>query len=98
MLCNDLEGWDGKRGQRLGKEGMYIQLWLIHIVVWQKPTQHCKNKQTNKQKKKISAVIILKSEQNVLNKHFIVIRKIIRKCFSYFYSVEELLLNLCFVP
>ena len=63
MLCNDLEGWDGRRGPRLGKEGLYIQLWLIHVVVWQKPTQHCKNKQTKKQKNKISAVIILKSEQ-----------------------------------
>ena len=21
---------------------MYIKLWLIQVVVWQKPTQHCK--------------------------------------------------------
>ena len=24
------------------KEGTYGYLWMIHIVVWQKPTQHCK--------------------------------------------------------
>ena len=23
-------------------QGMYVYLWLIHIVVWQKPIQHCK--------------------------------------------------------
>ena len=23
-------------------EGIHVCLWLIHIVVWQKPTQHCK--------------------------------------------------------
>ena len=23
-------------------EGIYVYLWLTHIVVWQKPTQHCK--------------------------------------------------------
>ena len=22
-------------------EGMYVQLWLICIISWQKPTQHC---------------------------------------------------------
>ena len=21
--------------------GMYVYLWLIHTVIWQKPTQHC---------------------------------------------------------
>ena len=24
------------------REGMYIYLWLNHVVVWQKPIQHCK--------------------------------------------------------
>ena len=23
-------------------EGMYIYLWLTHVFIWQKPTQHCK--------------------------------------------------------
>ena len=22
--------------------GTYVYVWLIHTVVWQKPTQHCK--------------------------------------------------------
>jgi len=33
-------GWG--EGGRLKREGMCIELWLIRIVVWQKPTQHCK--------------------------------------------------------
>ena len=24
------------------REGIYVSLGLIHIIVWQKPTQHCK--------------------------------------------------------
>ena len=24
------------------REGTYVYLWLIHVDVWQKPTQHCK--------------------------------------------------------
>ena len=31
-------GWEG----RLKREGTYVYLWLIHTVVWQKPTQYCK--------------------------------------------------------
>ena len=27
---------------RFKREGTYVYLWLIHIVVWQKPTQYCK--------------------------------------------------------
>ena len=37
MLCATLEGWDGVED---GREGTYVYLWLIYIVVWQKPT-HC---------------------------------------------------------
>ena len=29
-------------GKRLKREGMYVYLWLIHVVIWHKPTQHCK--------------------------------------------------------
>ena len=28
-------------GERLKREGIYVNLWLIHIV-WQKPTHYCK--------------------------------------------------------
>ena len=33
-------GWG--LGGKLKTEGAYVYLWLIHIVLWQKPTQHCK--------------------------------------------------------
>ena len=29
-------------GGRLRREGTYVYLWLIHVDVWQKPSQHCK--------------------------------------------------------
>ena len=32
-------GWEVGEFKR---EGMYVYLWLIHIIVWQKPTQYCK--------------------------------------------------------
>jgi len=32
--------WDG--GEKLKREGIYVYLQLIHIVIQQKPTQHCK--------------------------------------------------------
>ena len=40
MLCGKLEGWDGVGG-RFKRVGTYVCLWLIHVGVWQKPTQHC---------------------------------------------------------
>ena len=33
-------GWEV--GRQLRREGTYIYLWLIHVDVWQKPTQYCK--------------------------------------------------------
>jgi len=32
--------WEG--GERLRREGKFLCLWLNHIDVWQKPSQHCK--------------------------------------------------------
>ena len=32
----------GEMGGRFKREGAYVPLRLIHAVVWQKPTQHCK--------------------------------------------------------
>ena len=29
-------------GERFKREGTYVYLWLIHVNVWQKPTQYCK--------------------------------------------------------
>ena len=41
VLFDNLVRWDGVGG-RLKKERTYVYLWLIHLDVWQKPTQHCK--------------------------------------------------------
>ena len=41
VLCDDLEGGMGV-GWRLKREGICVCLWLIRVVVQQKPTQHCK--------------------------------------------------------
>ena len=41
-LCNNLEGWDGEEGERFKREGTCVHLWLIHVDVWQKPTQYHK--------------------------------------------------------
>ena len=27
--------------ERLKREGPYVHLWLIHVDIWQKPTQYC---------------------------------------------------------
>ena len=45
MLCDDLEGWDkegGREAQEGGDMGTYVYVQLIHFVVQQKLTQHCK--------------------------------------------------------
>ena len=42
VLRNNLEGCDVVGGGRARMEGTYVNLWLIHIDVWQKPTQYCK--------------------------------------------------------
>lgn len=42
-LCDNLEGGGMMRGWRVvQKEGTHVQLWLIYIFVWQKPTRYCK--------------------------------------------------------
>ena len=43
MLCDNLEGgMEWEVGGSFKREGTYVYLWLIHTVVRQKPTQHCK--------------------------------------------------------
>ena len=39
-----MAGGRGDRGcaDRFKREGTYIYLWLIYVVVWQKSTQYCK--------------------------------------------------------
>ena len=46
MLSDNLQRWDRvgggigwEVGGRLSREGTYVDLWLVHVDVWQKPTQ-----------------------------------------------------------
>ena len=43
LCCDDLEGWGmGADGERLKMEEIHVYLQLVHIVVPQKLTQHCR--------------------------------------------------------
>ena len=45
MLCDRLEWWDGEGGretQEGGDMGIYVNVWLIHFVIKQKLTHHCR--------------------------------------------------------
>ena len=43
LLCDDLNDWDGVGGGREFQEGEHTcTLVADSVVVWQKPTQHCK--------------------------------------------------------
>ena len=41
VVCDNLEGWDWV-GRRFKRKETYVYLRLIHVDVWQKPTQYCK--------------------------------------------------------
>ena len=57
VLCDDRAGGLGVGG-RPEREGMYVHLQLIHFVVQQKLTQHCKAVILQlKKKKKISLML-----------------------------------------
>ena len=47
-------GWE--LGERSKREGTYAHLWLIHVNLWQKPTQYCK-----------AIILQLKIEKNKMN-------------------------------
>ena len=45
MLCDCLEGWDregGKEMQEGGYMGIFVYVQLVHFVIEQKLTHHCK--------------------------------------------------------
>ena len=42
MLRDNLGGRGGVRCGGVRREGTHVYLWLIHVDVWQKPTQYCK--------------------------------------------------------
>ena len=35
-------GWDIVGEEKLKRKGIYVYIWLIHVVVQQKLMQHCK--------------------------------------------------------
>ena len=41
VLCDDLKGWDWGEGGSRGRE-VYVHIQLIHVVVQEKLTHHCK--------------------------------------------------------
>ena len=45
MLCDHLEVWDGEGGRETQEGGymeIYVYIYLIHFVIQQKLTHHCK--------------------------------------------------------
>ena len=43
MLCDDLEGEMAREaGGRFKRVGTYVDQWLIHVDVWQKPVLYSK--------------------------------------------------------
>ena len=45
MICDHLQGWDkegGRETQEGGDMGIYVCVELIHFVIQQKLTHHCK--------------------------------------------------------
>ena len=42
VLDGDLDGWQGQGVERSKREGIYVCLSVIHVVVQQKLIQHCK--------------------------------------------------------
>ena len=47
-------GMGQKVGGRLRREGAYVHLWLIHLGVWQKPTQSLQSNYPSIKNKQIS--------------------------------------------
>ena len=43
VLWDNPEGWGGEGEERVVQyEGTHVYLWLIHVDIWQKPSQYCK--------------------------------------------------------
>ena len=42
VLCDELDGWDGEVRGSSKREGICVYRELIHFIVQQKLTQHCK--------------------------------------------------------
>ena len=43
VLWDNPEEWDGEEGGRAVQDGeTHVHLWVIHVDLWQKPPQYCK--------------------------------------------------------
>ena len=54
-------------GRRFKRKGTYVYLWVIHVDVWQKPTQHYKaiilQLKINKLKKKTESELLVGNKE-----------------------------------
>ena len=57
MLCGDLDGWDVGVGGRAKRDGIYVYIQLVHFIVQQKLTQHCKATISQFKKREMFAVV-----------------------------------------
>lgn len=48
VFCDDLERWEEAVRGSSKREGMYVRIWLIHLIVQQKLTQNAKHLYSNK--------------------------------------------------
>ena len=69
VSCSVMAWRDGVRG---GPEGGDVWLWLIHIVIWQKPNQHCKKK---KRQPNFFSIACIKNLNSVIKKFCSVMQK-----------------------
>ena len=43
VLWDSPEGWDGEGGGReIQDGGTHVLVWVIHVNIWRKPPQYCK--------------------------------------------------------
>ena len=42
VLWDNPEGWGGEGGGSGVQDGDIVHPWVIHVNVWQKPSQYCK--------------------------------------------------------
>jgi len=65
---------EGGARRQVQERGTYIYLWLIHVDIWQKPTQYCKaillQLKRNKLKKFCQTIHPIKTWADDLNIHF----------------------------
>ena len=59
-----MDGMGGRVGGRCKREGIYVYIQLIHFIVQQKLTQHCKATLPQLKKKKRESDVVLHIKRN----------------------------------